>query len=262
MAAQMAGEENPMELITGVNDIRFKIAAARRILYRAGCDSDVGGHVSARAEGEDAFWVTPFGYFDETLPSHVIKVDFDLNVLEGNWVASPAIKFHRDIYRLRPDVNSVIHTHSHYVSVFSSRQEPLGMYNVISVFFYNDHAIMVDDGTIPPVYGPRIVETLNGKHTLIVANHGAIICQDSLEHATIEALYLEKAARYHIECKAIGGKEMAEAEVIRSREAYLRYQNREHMWAANLRRLRKSDPELFEACGLSPQEVDFVAQLR
>jgi len=42
-------------------DLPFKISAARRILYREGCDSNVGGHVSARATDEsDAFWVTGF----------------------------------------------------------------------------------------------------------------------------------------------------------------------------------------------------------
>ena len=40
--------------------IHFKIAAARRILFRAGLDSQVGGHVSVRVPGEDAFWTTPF----------------------------------------------------------------------------------------------------------------------------------------------------------------------------------------------------------
>ena len=62
----------------GRDDIRFRIAAARRILYREGCDSNVGGHVSARADGEDAFWVTGFEYFDQTTPDRVCKLGFDL----------------------------------------------------------------------------------------------------------------------------------------------------------------------------------------
>ena len=53
------------------DDIRFKIAAARRILYREGCVSNVGGHVSARAHGEEAFWSTGFEYFDQTTPARV-----------------------------------------------------------------------------------------------------------------------------------------------------------------------------------------------
>ena len=61
-----------------VDDIRFKLAAARRILANNGCESRVAGHVSARAEGEDAFYVTPFEYFDETLPDRIVKVSFGL----------------------------------------------------------------------------------------------------------------------------------------------------------------------------------------
>ena len=62
------------------HDIRFRIAAARRMLFRLGCDSNVGGHVSARADGEDAFWVTGFEYFDQTTPDRVAKLDFDLQI--------------------------------------------------------------------------------------------------------------------------------------------------------------------------------------
>ena len=83
-----------------VDDIRFRIAAARRILARNGCESRVAGHVSARAEGEDAFYVSPFEYFDETLPDRVVKVSMDLEVLEGDWEASPAIRFHAAVAAL------------------------------------------------------------------------------------------------------------------------------------------------------------------
>src|SRR4051794_31834479 len=112
-----------------IDDIRFTIAAARRILYREGCDSGVAGHVSGRAESGDEFWVTPFEYFDETTPDRLLRVDFDLNVIEGGWAPSPAIQFHAAIYAARPDVRSIIHTHSYWVSVFSTLGRPIGMYN-------------------------------------------------------------------------------------------------------------------------------------
>ena len=53
--------------------IRFDIAMARRILAREGCESTVAGHVSVRAPGEDAFWVSPFEYFDETVPERAVS---------------------------------------------------------------------------------------------------------------------------------------------------------------------------------------------
>ncbi|HZP31052.1 MAG TPA: class II aldolase/adducin family protein [Acidimicrobiia bacterium] len=227
------------------DDPRFKVAAARRILARNGCESRVAGHVSMRAEGEDAFWVTPFEYFDETLPDHVIKVAMDLTLLEGDWEPSPAIRFHAGIYRARPDVSSVIHTHSHWVSLFATRRETIGMYNVVSVLFFDDQALYEDDGETHPVADPELMaHALGSRRVLLMKNHGAVIASQSLEHATIEACMLEVAAQYHIEAEAIGGSEFPEAEVRRGREKYHKY-FLPQMWDANLRRLQRSDPDLW-----------------
>jgi L-fuculose-phosphate aldolase len=225
-------------------DIRFKISAARRILFRQGCDSGIAGHVSVRVEGEPAFWITPFEYFDETMPDRVAKVGFDLTVLDGELPVSPAIQFHSAIYRSRPDVASIIHTHSRYVSVISSRAHPIGMYNVASVIFHNDQAVHIDDGTRPSAEGDAIVAALSDRHVLLMKNHGAIVVSDSLENATVEAVTLELAARYEFECRAVGGTELPEAEILASKPSYDKYY-RPMMWEANLRRLRRSDPDLF-----------------
>ena len=227
-----------------IDDIRFRIAASRRILARNGCESRVAGHVSARAEGEDAFWVTPFEYFDESLPDRVIKVGMDLTLLEGDWEPSPAIRFHAGIYRNRPDVNSVIHTHSHWVSLFATTRRTIGMYNVVSVLFFEDQALYEDDATHPVADPDLMSKALGNRRVLLMKNHGAVIASQSLEHATIEACMLEVAAQYHIEAEAIGGSEFPEAEVRRGREKYQKY-FLPQMWDANLRRLERSDPDLW-----------------
>ena len=136
------------ELNDGEKDIRWRIAAGRRMLHREGCDSNVGGHVSARAEDRDgAFWVTGFEYFDTTTPERVALLDFDLNPIEGALAMSPAVNFHARIYRQRPDVNGIVHVHSHYISVLSSVEDrTIGMYNVISVLFHDEQATYLDDG--------------------------------------------------------------------------------------------------------------------
>jgi L-fuculose-phosphate aldolase len=226
-------------------DIRWRIAAARRMLHREGCDSDVGGHVSARADDpEGAFWVTGFEYFDTTKPDRVALLDFDLNALDGAVAMSPAVNFHARIYHERSDVNAIVHLHSHYISVLSSVEgKTVGMYNVSAVLFYEEQATYFDDGVKPHL---AVVDALGDKRVVIMKNHGAIVAGDSLENATIEAMTLEKAARYHLECEAIGGTEILEPEVVAGKVMY-----RKHflpqMWAANLERLRRSDPDLFES---------------
>ena len=231
------------------HDPRFRVAAARRILARNGCESRVAGHVSVRADGEDAFWVTPFEYFDETLPDHVIKVGMDMTLLDGDWEPSPAIRFHAGIYRARPDVNSVIHTHSHWVSLFATRRRTIGMYNVVSVLFFEDQALYEDDGVSHPVADPELMaQALGNRRVLLMKNHGAVIASQSLEHATIEACMLEVAAEYQLEAEAIGGTEFPDVEARRAREKYHKY-FLPQMWDANFRRLRKSDPDLFAVIG-------------
>lgn len=226
-----------------LHDPQLRIAVSRRMLARNGCESMVAGHVSERAD--DGFWVSPFGYFDETTPDMVVKVGFDLTRQQGAWEPSPAIQFHAAIYRHRPDVRSVIHIHSHWVSVFSTLSRPVGMYNVGSVLFHEDQVLHADDGSKPPVIGDELALELGDKRVVLIKNHGAIVASQSLEQATIEAIMLEVAARYHLEAEAAGGTEFPDAECRRGKAAYHRH-FLPNMWAANLRRLRRSDPELFE----------------
>jgi L-fuculose-phosphate aldolase len=228
----------------GGDQIRFEIAMARRILAREGCESAVAGHVSVRAPGEDAFWVSPFEYFDETVPERVIKSTFDLCFLEGDSEPSPAIQFHAALYQARPDVNSVIHTHSHYAMVLATTGRRLGMYNDMASLFLDEQVVYVEDGRRPPVDGTRMAEMLGDRHTLIIKNHGAVFLGDSIETTTVEAFTFEKCARIQVEAEMIGGTEHVRAYVERGKQEYRRYY-RPQMWAAAVRRLRRDEPELF-----------------
>jgi L-fuculose-phosphate aldolase len=229
------------------DDPRFMVAAARRILARNGCESQTVGHVSLRDRSGDSFWVTPFQYFDETLPTDICRFDFDLKPLEGTMETAPAVEFHSAIYLARPEIMSVAHLHSHYVTVFVSKGCSVGMYSAPSALFYRDQVVYdEDDGSHPPLEGKRVVASLGEKSVLLAKNHGAIIVGSSLQHATIKSLTLEQCARHHIESEAAGGTVAPEAESRRGKAGYERYYL-DQMWEANLRRLRKSDPDLFVA---------------
>jgi L-fuculose-phosphate aldolase len=225
-----------------VDDIRFRIAAARRILYREGCDSNIGGHVSSRAVGEDAFWVTGLEYLDQTTPDRVCKLGLDLQVREGQMDFSPAVNFHARIYENRPDVNGIVHIHSHYITVLSSVERLVKMYDVGAVLFLGDQTYYADDGVKAHV---SVADALEDKRVVFMKNHGAIIASDSVENATIEAVMLEKSAHYTIECEMLGATEIAPAEVESGRRMYQKV-FLPNMWKANVERLRRSDPDLFD----------------
>lgn len=68
-----------------------------------------------RMPGSNEIWITPSGYpRSHTLPEDLVKIDLEGNVLEGSLRPSIEVPFHTEIYKRRPDVNSVVHTHSPY----------------------------------------------------------------------------------------------------------------------------------------------------
>ena len=226
-------------------EVPFQITIARRILGREGCESAVGGHVSVRAPGEDAFWVTPLEYFDETLPEHVIKVSMDLELLQGDWEPSPAVAFHASFYRARPDVNCVIHTHSHYAMVLATTGRQLGMYNDMASLFHDEQVIYIEDGIRPPVNGDLMSAEIGSGRVMILKNHGVIFLGDSIENTTVEAFTFEKCAQIHVEAEMIGGTEHAPAYIPFAKQGYRTFYCPQ-MWTAAVRRLKRDDPALFD----------------
>lgn len=226
------------------SDVRWHIAASRRLLHRHGCDSGIAGHVSRRADDGDSFWVTPFEYFVETVPGSVIRLGPDLRTLDGDGEASPAVQFHAAIYAARPDVGAVIHTHSPNAIVLSTLGVELGMYHAGATIFAGRQALFRDDGVLPPAHGPAMVDALGDAHVLIMQNHGVLIVSDTLENATVEAITFEQQAGIHLACVAAGGAPMQPSEVAQNQADYDRYY-RSMTWNAMLRRLPNTDADLF-----------------
>jgi L-fuculose-phosphate aldolase len=221
----------------------FRIAAARRILANEGCESMVAGHVSERA-GSDSFWISPFEYFDETLPDRVIEVGFDMVVRTGSWEASPAVQFHAAIYQQRPDVGAVVHTHSTYISALTTRQEPVRAYNIVAAPFLGRQSLYLEDGLQPPVEGKLVAAALADNDALLISNHGVILVGATLEEATMRAVLIEQAARYQLEATAVGGRPLPDDAVAR-RVAFFSNGGLTQLWDASMQRLPRTDADLF-----------------
>ncbi len=229
--------------------MKRRIAVARRMLHRHGLNSQIGGHVSLRAPQEQAFYVTPFQYFDECLPEHVSKVGFDLQVLEaGTLPASPGINFHASIYRARPDVHCAIHTHSDQISILSSTSEPLQVFYAPGAIFLDDVGYFVDNGEVlPDNEGDLIAAALGHRRAVFMRHHGAVHVGDSLENTTIEAILLEKSAAFQVEAMSIGARPLSNELALAYRRQYLENDFRQRHWDACVRQLRVTDPVLFDA---------------
>ena len=92
-----------------------QLVIACKRAYTRGLQTGSGGNVSARVPGEDLMLVKASGssFIDCTEDGFVIT-DFDGNLVEGTGKPTREALLHGLIYRLCPDVNAVVHTHSVY----------------------------------------------------------------------------------------------------------------------------------------------------
>jgi L-ribulose-5-phosphate 4-epimerase len=88
-----------------------------------------GGNVSARDPGTGYVVIKPSGVRYETLhPEHMVVLDLDGNVIEGDLKPSSDTASHLYIYRHRPDVGGIVHTHSPYATAFAAVGKPIPVY--------------------------------------------------------------------------------------------------------------------------------------
>ena len=107
--------------------LRQKMALTCRILAAEGHESALAGQITARGDRPGTYWMLSFGLgFDEARASNIVLVDDDLNLIEGDGMVNPSNRFHLWIYRHRPDVTAIVHTHPPYCSIPSNTSKPAG----------------------------------------------------------------------------------------------------------------------------------------
>ncbi len=113
------------KLEQGARDSRQKITLACRMLAHEGHSETLAGQITVRQQ-DGSFLMTAMAIgFDEITRSNMIRIDDEMQVIEGKGMANPAIRFHLWIYRQRPDVNCIVHTHPPYINALSMAGTPL-----------------------------------------------------------------------------------------------------------------------------------------
>jgi L-fuculose-phosphate aldolase len=186
---------------------RQKLALACRMLAADGHDSGLAGQVSVRGEKPGTFYMLRFGLgLEEITAENLLLVDDDLNVLEGDGMPNPSNRFHLWIYRAKPHVNSIMHTHSPYVSALSMIGVPLAVAHMDTSLFHDDCAwLPVWPGTpIGDEEGRIISEAIGDKRSILLAHHGQLTACTTVEEAAILAIFIERAARLQLMAMSAG----------------------------------------------------------
>lgn len=185
---------------------REALAACCRILAAEGHESGLAGQVTARAERPGTWWTLEFGYgFDEATPERMVLVDEDLQPLSGGR-PNPGVRFHVWIYKKRPDVQAIVHTHAPYASALAATGTALKTIHMDSAMLHGTAHLPEWPGVpVADDEGRIISGALGAAKTILLANHGLLAAGASVEEATYLAVFFERAARMQARAMAAGG---------------------------------------------------------
>ena len=223
-------------------DAQLKVAQACQILSMEGHIDTVYGHVSSRISDTDEIWMKPAGLGLEEIRRHdVIRLDWDGTKLAGDLPLHLEFPIHTEIYRARPDVQCVIHTHPPYATAFSAINEPLRPVNHEGALFAPSlpRFEQTSDLIVTAELGLAVAEKIATHNALLLKNHGIVVAGSSIEEACVTAILLEKAAYMQLLARQFGAFEWTnEAEALEKKARIYSPNAFENMWAYYLRKLQ------------------------
>jgi ribulose-5-phosphate 4-epimerase/fuculose-1-phosphate aldolase len=186
-------------------DPRGRLVEVGRAVVRGGLVVASGGNLSARAPGSDECWVTPAGSFlDQLEPEDFLVVRVGdgstvaVDVGDGSVTARPSteVALHLATYRVRPDVNAVVHLHPQTAILLDLLGERIRLATT-------DHAFYLRRVATIPFHPPGTRELAgaaaeavrDGTNCVLLAHHGCSVLGDTVEMAYRRAVNLEEAAR-------------------------------------------------------------------
>ena len=201
---------------------REALAGACRILAREGHESGLAGQVTARGERPQTWWTLQFGYgFEEATSERMLLVDHDLQPLAGGR-PNPGVRFHIWIYRQRPDVKAIVHTHAPYASALAANGERLRTLHMDSAMLHGcAHLAQWPGVPLADDEGRIISGALGDAKCILLANHGLLTAGASVEEATYLAVFFERAARLQLRAMAAGGYREVRPELAEEARAFL-----------------------------------------
>jgi len=154
------------------------------------------GNVSGRDAETGLVVIKPSGYsFEELTPAHMVIVDMDGRVVEGNLKPSTDTDTHLYVYQHRPDVFGMVHTHSPYASSFAVLGQPIPACLTTSAMLGGE----VPLGGYAPIggvdIGQEIIAKIGRSLAIIMQNHGVFTIGSSPQEATKMAVEVEEIAK-------------------------------------------------------------------
>jgi L-fuculose-phosphate aldolase len=178
------------------DDIRHELSAyARRIKLR-GYTTATGGNISIRINGD--IWISPSGFvLDEIKPEDWVRV----NVATGEAAPhrhkpSSETMMHLNVYRARPEVNSVFHSHPPYIIAASLLGRTiLPICPEIAIFLGDDIPLVPYTLPMSQLLADAVGKVLAGNNVIVLQSHGLLAFGKDNHEAYYRTELAEETAR-------------------------------------------------------------------
>jgi ribulose-5-phosphate 4-epimerase/fuculose-1-phosphate aldolase len=189
---------------------RIDLVAALRWAVRLGLNEGICNHFSlAVPDTTDRFLINPQGlHWSEITPADLVMTDSEGNFIEGKHRVEPtAFLIHGRLHLGKPNAACVLHTHMTYTTALSiidggrlewANQNALRFYGRVA---YDEcyNGLVLDSEE-----GDRITAQAQNADVLFLANHGVIVCGDSVARAFDDLYYLERACMVQVLAQSTG----------------------------------------------------------
>lgn len=214
-AAVMAGGVRATQQDASATQVQLKakVAQATRMLASQGIIAS-SGHISARIPGTDRVVIGPGDVTRDILTADdIITVDLNSKKIDGKKAQPLETEIHTGIYRARPDVMAVVHSHPVHSVVFSVTKKPILPISVHGAIFADGVPTFEHVGHVNTrELGDGLARALGSRRAALIKMHGAVIVGASIEEAFVAALQLEENAEKQLWAEATGKVEAMTAE--------------------------------------------------
>jgi len=190
------------------DELRQLLVLGGRILVAEGQDDFTRGHISVRLpDNPSRFLMTPHSIgLDEITAASILTIGLDGEVVAGTGRRHSEVYIHSEVFKARPDVNCVIHTHPPYAVAFSATGRPMRAYSQPGALFHGALGVYTDSISLirSVEMGAGVARALGPHRAVLLKNHGVVVAGGTIEEAVIVALMLENAAKVQMIAEAAG----------------------------------------------------------
>jgi L-ribulose-5-phosphate 4-epimerase len=191
------------------DELRTEVALGCRVLGAADQGDLVWGHVSARDAGGRGVWMKASRLgFEEVGREDVLLVDRNGQVLEGAGRRHAEYPIHTEVMAARPDVGSVVHTHSPAAVALGATGHPLRPISHEGNLFVPPamaRFTKTGDLILTAELGRDVADALGDRNAVLLVNHGIVTVGPDVPTAVVTAVLLDRACRTQLTAMSAGG---------------------------------------------------------